>query len=177
MRISSLDNFRPTHRSGSHIEYNRIYSTNSQTNNDRTTIPLQKQFGYMSICLIFCNDRKQHCLLSTNSMESFIPTHLLKFIDPNQELQPHYERGRKKLNLKFNALEREGRIASIQFDFAISHKIKYPILGADFVQSTYFQSLHKDNIVLQTSQGTYKIPIYLSFASNKWMTSTHNHFS
>ena len=69
-------------------------------------------------------------------MESFIPTHLLKFIDPNQELQPYYERGRKKLNLKFNALEKEGRIASVQFSFAISQKIKYPILGADFVQCT-----------------------------------------
>ena len=177
MRNSDLDNFGPTPRSGSDLGYNRDSSKNPQINNVRTPIPQEKQYGYMSICLIFCNDRKQHCILSTRSMESFIPQHLLKFIDPNCELPSYYVREREKLKLKFDALDKQGKKASLQFDFTINNKIKYPILGVDFVRSTYFQSLHKDNMVLQTSQGMYQIPTYLSLAPNRWRTGAHREFN
>ena len=52
----------------------------------------------------------------------------------DQNMEPFYERGRKKLKLKFEAIENEGTKIPAEFCFAIYVNIKYPILGADFMQ-------------------------------------------
>ena len=84
-------------KSGSGQKYGNLQSnqTNMQNNSSNS---LQKQHGYMSICLIFCNDKKQHCAISTSSADSFIPKYLLKFMANNQNMEPLYERGRKNLD-------------------------------------------------------------------------------
>ena len=162
-------------KSGSGQKYGNLQSnqTNMQNNSSNS---LQKQHGYMSICLIFCNDKKQHCAISTSSADSFIPKYLLKFMANNQNMEPLYERGRKKLRLKFEAIENEGTKIPAEFCFAISSRIKYPILGADFMQSPIFLNLQKNSMVLQIGEKTCQVPIYLSTAANEWKPKENVYF-
>ena len=172
------DLIKTNYRSGSGLKYNKIPSRKFEIKFNRPINSYQRQHGYMSICLIFCNDMKQHCILSTNSIESFIPRHLLKYIAPNRDLPSYIEKGRKKLKLKFNAMDIEDRIIPLQFGFSISNQIRYPVLGADFIQSPIFQKLEKNSMVLLTSEGTIQIPVYLSTASNEWRrTMAHENYN
>ena len=79
---------------------------------------------------------------------------------------------------KEEKIDIEDRIIPLQFGFSISNQIRYPVLGADFIQSPIFQKLEKNSMVLLTSEGTIQIPVYLSTASNEWRrTMAHENYN
>ena len=137
---------------------------------------IQKPYGYLSTCLIFSKDRKQHCIISSNYTDSYIPQCVLKFMDPNYNLPSYFEGHRKKLMINFSAIESNHKKVDLEFGFSISKTIKYPILGADFLQSKHFKSLEKHCIILNVKGLSYEIPIYLSTAINRYRPSNYKYY-
>ena len=126
--------------------------------------------------MIFSKDRKQHCIISSNYTDSYIPQCVLKFMDPNYNLPSYFEGHRKKLMINFSAIESNHKNVDLEFGFSISKTIKYPLLGADFLQSKYFKSLEKHCIILNAKGLSYEIPIYLSTAINRYRPSNYKYY-